>query len=216
MGIRFAYPTDEWYLVTGRDVPPLAVYDGQQLHENGLGLVRQFLDAWEDEKLEIRDWRLETNIKSPVSNLQSLTLVTGTLFAPVLEKATAVFNQLANLKATVLPITNERLGPSITTAGLLMAGDALNQLQATDMGDLIILPRVMFDHPDTISLDDLSPQDVANQLNRPVALADTMGDIWDAVTGQSRVTYQPGLKNEEKISLRVLNEEDVDHNRHLS
>ena len=216
MGVRFAYPTDEWYLVTGRDVPSLEVYDGQQLHENGLGLVRQFLDAWEDEKLEIGDWRLETNIKSPVSNLQSLTLVTGTMFAPVLEKATAVFNQLTNLKATVLPITNERLGPSITTAGLLMAGDALNQLQATDMGDLIILPRVMFDHPDTISLDDLSPQDVANQLNRPVALADTMGDIWDAVTGQSRVTYQPGLKNEEKISLRVLNEEDVDHNRHLS
>ncbi len=216
MGIRFAYLTDEWYLVTGRDVPPLEVYDGQQLHENGLGLVRQFLDAWENEKLEIRDWELETKIESSISGLQSLTLVTGTLFAPVLEKATAVFNQLANLKATVLPITNERLGPSITTAGLLMAGDALKQLRAVDVGDLVILPRVMFDHPDTISLDDLSPQDMANQLNRPVALADTMGDVWDAVTGQSRVTYRPGLKNVEKINLRVLNETDIEDNQHIS
>jgi putative radical SAM enzyme (TIGR03279 family) len=216
MGVRFAYPTDEWYLVTGRDVPPLEVYDGQQLHENGLGLVRQFLDAWENERLEIRDWRLETNVESPISNLQSLTLVTGTMFAPVLEKATAVFIQLTHLNAAVLPITNERLGPSITTAGLLMASDALKQLRATDVGDLVILPRVMFDHPDTISLDDLSPQDMANQLNRPVALADTMGDVWDAVTGQSRVTYRPGLKNVEKINLRVLNETDIEDNQHIS
>ncbi len=216
MGVRFAYPTDEWYLVTGRDVPPLEVYDGQQLHENGLGLVRQFLDAWENEKLEIRGWGLETNVESPISDLQSLTLVTGTLFAPVLEKATAVFNQLTHLNAAVLPITNERLGPSITTAGLLMAGDALKQLRGTDIGDLVIFPRVMFDHPDTISLDDLSPQDMANQLNRPVALADTMGDVWDAVTGQSRVTYRPGLKNVEKINLRVLNETDIEDNQHIS
>lgn len=210
MGVRFAYPTDEWYLVTGRDVPPLEVYDDQQLHENGLGLVRQFLDAWEKEQEEI------DNCQLTIDNYQRVTLVTGTMFAPVLDKATAVFNQLTNLKATVLPITNERLGPSITTAGLLMAGDALNQLRAIDIGDLVILPRVMFDHPDTISLDDLSPQEMANQLNRPVALADTMGDVWDAVTGQSRVLYQPGLKNVEQINVRVLNDTDFEDNKHIS
>lgn len=212
LGIRFAYPTDEWYLVTGRDVPRLDDYDGQQLHENGLGLVRQFLDAWEDEKQEIRDWRLETS-QSSVSNLQSLTLLTGTMFAPVLTKVAAEFSQLTGLETAVLPISNKRLGPSITTAGLLMAGDAIAQLQAAAMGDLVVFPRVMFDHPNTISLDDLSPQDVANQLQRPIALADTMGDVWDAVTGQSQVTYQPELKNLEQMNLPVLNEPDVEDNR---
>jgi molybdopterin-biosynthesis enzyme MoeA-like protein len=49
----------------------------------------------------------------------------------------------------------------------------------------------MFDHPDTITLDDLSLQDVADRLGRPVALADTLGDVWDALTGQSRVVYWP-------------------------
>jgi NifB/MoaA-like Fe-S oxidoreductase len=191
MGVRFAYPTDEWYLVTGRDVPSLEMYDGQQLHENGLGLVRQFLDEWETVKTEIGDWRLDMENQSPISNLQSLTLVTGTMFAPILAKATAVFNQLTQLNASVLPVTNQRLGPSITTAGLLMAEDVLNQLQSAEVGDLVVLPRVMFDHPDTISLDDLSPQTVANQLNSPIALADTMGDVWDAATGQSNVTYWP-------------------------
>jgi hypothetical protein len=74
----------------------------------------------------------------------------------------------------------------------------------------------MFDHPDTISLDDLSPQDVANQLNRPVALADTMGDVWDAIIGQSRVVYQPGKAAPNRIDLRLLNDDDLTNNSHLS
>lgn len=122
---------------------------------------------------------------------------------------------MTGLQVTVLPITNERFGPSITTAGLLLAGDVLNQLKAGAIGDLVVLPRVMFDHPDTISLDDLSPQEMADQLNRPVALADTMGDIWDAVTGQSSVIYQPGSKSEQ-TNLRVINDADTEDNRHIS
>ena len=42
LGARFVYPTDEWYLVTGREAPPQAAYDNQELHENGLGMVRRF------------------------------------------------------------------------------------------------------------------------------------------------------------------------------
>ncbi len=191
-GIRFAYPTDEWYLVAERDVPPLDVYDGQQLHENGLGLVRRFLDAWEKENLEISNWRLKPNRQSSILHLNSITLATGTMFAPVLEKAAAVFEEMVGVETAVLPIVNQRLGPSITTAGLLMAEDAIAQLQANSYGDLVVLPQVMFAHPNTVSLDDISPQEVSNRLNRPVALADTMGDVWDVMTGQSKVVFKPG------------------------
>src|SRR5690606_9713873 len=52
-GIRFVYLTDEWYLVTGREVPPLDAYDGHELHENGLGMVRAFLDDWAAVREEI-------------------------------------------------------------------------------------------------------------------------------------------------------------------
>jgi NifB/MoaA-like Fe-S oxidoreductase len=116
----------------------------------------------------------------------------------------------------VLPITNQRLGETITVAGLLMAGDVLNQLQTAGYGDLVILPRVMFDHPETIALDDLSPQDIANKLGRPLALADTMGDVWDALIGQSHVVYQPGNTSDEVIPLRLLNNDELHSNQHLS
>jgi NifB/MoaA-like Fe-S oxidoreductase len=189
LGSRFVYLTDEWYLVAGRDVPPLEAYDGHHLHENGLGMVRQFLDEWEAVKREIAVWK-EAN-RPLLGKFHRLTLVTATLFAPTLRKVTAEFSERMGLELEVLPAVNLKLGDSITVAGLLMGEDVLQQLAAAGYGDLVVLPRVMFDHPDTITLDDLSPQDVADRLSRPVALADTLGDVWDALTGQSRVLYWP-------------------------
>jgi len=186
-GQRFVYPTDEWYLVTGREVPPVDAYDGQELQENGLGMVRRFLDDWEMVKDEIQTWQGE---QRPNPN-QTITLVTGTLFASTLETAAREFAHLTNLNLHVQPIINRRLGDTITAAGLLMAEDVIAQLQDNGYGDLVVLPRVIFDHPDTISLDDQTPKQVADALGRPVALADLMGDIWDALVGKSAVMYHP-------------------------
>ena len=199
-GIRFVYPTDEWYLVTGRDVPPLETYDGQELHENGLGMVRAFLDDWAAVGEEIA---AATDPPPP----QTITLATATLFAPTLRRVAAEFAALTGCDVMVVPILNTRLGETITVSGLLMAGDVIDQLQAAGVGDLVVLPRVMFDHPDTISLDDLSPQDVANRLGRSVALADSLGDVWDALRGVSRVMFRPGVAPGGSIDLRVLGDD---------
>ncbi|WP_420643061.1 DUF512 domain-containing protein [Candidatus Leptofilum sp.] len=215
-GVRFVYPTDEWYLVTNRLVPTLDAYDGQELHENGLGMVRNFLDEWEEVKREIGDWRLTNADQPSISNLQSLTLVTGALFAPTLWETAVQFQNLTGAKVTIQEIKNERLGGTITTAGLLMGADVLAQLKTAELGDLILLPRVMFDHPDRIALDDLSPQDITNQLGKPVVLADTMGDVWDALIGHSQVVYHPGTPAGDNIPLRLLSPDELDNNQHFS
>ena len=199
-GLRFLYPTDEWYLVTGRDVPPLEAYDGQELHENGLGMVRAFLDDWAAVSEEIA-----ATADRPAP--RTITLATATLFAPTLRRTAAEFATLTGCDVTVVPMLNRRLGETITVSGLLMAGDVIDQLLAAGPGDLVVLPRVMFDHPDTISLDDLSPQDVANRLGRPVALADSLGDVWDALLGASRLMYSPGVAPDGSIDLRVLGDD---------
>jgi hypothetical protein len=97
-----------------------------------------------------------------------------------------------------------------------MGADVLEQLQAAEYGDLVMLPRVMFDHPDTIALDDISPQDIANKIGRPVALADTMGDVWDALLGQSQVLYMPDGQTAASIPLKLLNDDDLQNNSHIS
>jgi NifB/MoaA-like Fe-S oxidoreductase len=182
---RFVYPTDEWFLVANRPVPPLQAYDGQQLHENGLGLVRQFLDEYAALKYEIGH---EVDVGLI---FKEVTLVTGTLFSSVLQPAADGFADLAGCQTRVIPVVNQRLGETITAAGLLMAGDIVAQLRERETGDLVVLPRVVFDHPQLISLDNFGPQQVADELAKPVALADVMGDVWDACTGRSKVVYYP-------------------------
>lgn len=191
LGQRFVYATDEWYLICGQTVPPLDHYEGQELQENGLGMVRRFLDEWETVSVEIEQKLRQDSAKTSMNGYERIILVTGTLFADTLREAASQFAELIDLDVEVRPIVNDRLGASITVAGLLMGEDVLSQLGTVSSGDLVVLPRIMFDHPDSVSLDNLSPADIAKRLRRPVALADLMGDVWDAVTGESAVLFNP-------------------------
>jgi putative radical SAM enzyme (TIGR03279 family) len=184
-GVRFVYPTDEWFLVTGQPVPPRKYYDGLDLVENGLGMVRAFLDDWRKVQRELR--------RTPASVLggRRATLVTGTLFEPTLRLAAAEFAALAGIRLDVVGVRNKLLGEGITVAGLLMGADVLAQLSGDDLGEFVVLPRVMFDHPQGISLDDLSPLALAQRLGCPVFLADALGDVLDAFTGANPLRVQP-------------------------
>jgi len=192
LGIAFVYPTDEWYLVSGRALPTLESYDDLALHENGLGMVRRFLEEWET----VRRNELAPGQFAP--RVRHMTLATATLFAPVLAQSAAELAAAApGLKIDVRAITNTGLGESITVSGLLMGGDVIAQLkplaESGELGEIVVLPRIMFDHPEGICLDDKSPLDIARALDRPVALADVMGDVVDAALGKNRLTFDPHL-----------------------
>jgi putative radical SAM enzyme (TIGR03279 family) len=217
LGVRFVYLTDEWYLISQKTLPRASTYDGYQLQSNGMGMVRDFLDEWSRVK-RTELGRQETGVgrrkvmrrsavnskpltfNRQVQTLQpiykSATLATGALFGPTLKRVVAEFNNLVHptqLRLDVTTIVNEHLGDSITVAGLLPGQDVINQLKATPspLGDIVILPRLMFDHPDSIALDDVSPLQVAQALKRPVALADWMGDVVDALAGNNKLTFYP-------------------------
>ncbi len=181
LGVNFVYPTDEWYLITERPIPPLEAYDGLDLRENGLGMVRAFMEDWADVQAEV----------AGPSEVKSLTLVTGALFAPVLGAHAAELAILSDVALDVASITNTQLGETITVAGLLMGKDVVEQLSWRRLGEVVVLPRVMFDHPQGITLDDQSPLDVARALRRPVALADMMGDVVDILYGRPALYFDP-------------------------
>ncbi|MCP4541501.1 MAG: DUF512 domain-containing protein [Chloroflexi bacterium] len=150
LGVNFIYLSDEWYLGLSKEIPSLDAYDGLNLTENGVGLTRKFLD---------RCARV-SNLKSHASNL---TLVTGTLFAPVLEQMTAKF-----CNVEVIPIVNHFFGETVTVAGLLTGQDVLAQLQDRDLGDQVALPPAMFGGPEGQSLDEMRPREIEQVLDRKV------------------------------------------------
>jgi putative radical SAM enzyme (TIGR03279 family) len=149
LGVRFVYLSDEWYLRLGEEVPSLEAYDGLDLTENGVGLVAAFQAD-------------RPGLLAAIHKLQSATMVTGALFAPVLRDA------IAGSPAEVVPVVNRFLGPTVTVAGLLTATDVITQLADRHLGDLLLLPPAMFAGPDGQSLDELWPRDVSQALGRPV------------------------------------------------
>jgi putative radical SAM enzyme (TIGR03279 family) len=152
LGANFAYLSDEWYLRLGEPVPEADAYGGLDLTENGVGLVRRFLEDW---RLEIRDWLDSISNLHGCTHPQSLTLVTGALFAPILRAVT---------DADVVSITNCFFGETVTVAGLLTGQDVVAQLQGRELGDVVVLPAAMFGGPEGQSLDGMWPQDIGEAL----------------------------------------------------
>jgi len=146
LGVNFTYLSDEWYLRLGEDVPPAEAYDGLDLTENGVGLVRRFID---------RAPRLASHT--------SQTLVTGTLFAPLLRSL------VAGPSVEVAPVVNRFFGETVTVAGLLTGRDVAAQLQGRNLGDVVLLPPAMFGGPEGQSLDGMWPREVGEALGREVA-----------------------------------------------
>jgi putative radical SAM enzyme (TIGR03279 family) len=120
-GLRWVHAADELHLAAGRDVPPATEYDGFPQYENGIGLVRTFLDAWDEASHGTPVCTGRTRIEA--------VLVTGELFAPVLRTA-APLAARHGVSCTVLPVRNRFLGGNVSVAGLLSGTDIADAVRA--------------------------------------------------------------------------------------
>jgi NifB/MoaA-like Fe-S oxidoreductase len=161
LGITLVYPSDEFYILAGRETPAADFYDDMPQYSNGVGMVRDFLDGWAKAKR-----RLPARIPQPTS----LALVCGTLVGPMMEQVAARLNKIAGLTVRVLPVENLFFGETVTVSGLLTAQDVIPALRTSGC-TRAILPRVMFDYQGTRTIDEHSPQQIAEAAGMPVALA---------------------------------------------
>lgn len=195
-GGSFVYPSDEWYLVAGREVPLADEYDGFPQVENGVGLVRLLLDEWKELAGRVQSWRL---------NRSRATLVCGTLIAPVLGRLVEEFNRLTGAGWRLVPVVNRFFGPVTTVSGLLTGRDVIAALQGQELGEVVLLPRVMFTGrygagsvPPGTTLDDLHISDIAAALGRPVEMA---GTLTEALAATGRTTSKGRTLPRRRIGL---------------
>jgi putative radical SAM enzyme (TIGR03279 family) len=185
LGSRFAFLTDEWYLAAGKPVPPLASYEEIDLRENGLGMVRSFLEDWAAEK-----GRRAGKAFRP--RFEAATLVTARLFQGTLETVAADFSYLAGVPLRVLGVTNRCFGETVTVAGLLTARDVIDALRASGGAGPVFLPRAMFSPPPAQSLDDLTLRAVEKETGRRIFLADAMSEIAGVLSGSRSTRRKAG------------------------
>jgi putative radical SAM enzyme (TIGR03279 family) len=182
------YPSDEWYLLARRAVPPAGDYDGFGQVENGVGMVRLFLDEWNQIKQHIPDLKYPEGI-----------IASGELAAPVLQQVADELNKLARSRLRVIPIINNWYG-QITVSGLLTGQDILEQLRpivakdgdGTASGEIVLLPRVMFDSSAQVTLDDMTLAQIEAALGRPVAIAQHPGEMLAVLSGKPVQQETPG------------------------
>jgi NifB/MoaA-like Fe-S oxidoreductase len=177
LGIGLVYPSDEFYLLCGRELPPAAQYDGMPQYSNGIGMTRDFLDGWA---------RAQRRLPARVSRPADLVLVSGTLIAPVFQQIVDRLNRIEHLDARLLPVVNQFFGETVTVAGLLMGQDVVPVLAASG-AQRALLPRVMFDHSGTRTLDEYSPERITAESGVPVAIVGEPDELVRYIRALARI-----------------------------
>lgn len=168
LGRSFVYLADEYYLATGSDLPGKRLYDGFPQYQNGVGLARVLLDEW----LQVRRRLPRAGDRPP-----TVSLVTGELATPLLGPIVDELNANAGAKLTLYTARNEFFGHAVNVAGLLTASDLFAALAGLPLGDLLVLPRAMFDAEGLRTLDDYSASQVGEKLNVPVLVLSSIRDL---------------------------------------
>jgi len=161
LGCNFVYLSDEFYLLSGEQLPPVDHYDGFPQLENGVGMTRAFMESFR---------RQERSFPPRLRRPKRVTLVTGILASGFI-KNTVVrrLNQIENLKVDLIVVRNDLFGDTVTVSGLLPGRDILKALRSRDPGDLIVLPANCV-NTDGLFLDDLKPESLEKRLRRKIIL----------------------------------------------
>jgi putative radical SAM enzyme (TIGR03279 family) len=160
VGTRFAFPSDEFYLLAGQSFPSGRTYEGYPQLGNGVGGSRKFLDDFR---------RREGALPDAVAPRRTVTVITGTLAVPVLSGVVARLNAIPGLAIRLVPVRNSFFGGSVTCAGLLTGVDIIETLhgEADALGDEILIPSICFKDDDDIFLDDVRLADIGVRCKRP-------------------------------------------------
>lgn len=168
----FIYLGDEFYINAHCTVPVCEFYDGFPQLENGIGLVRTFLDEWE-----------KYNTATPRKDLASIRqkkylIITGKSAQQILAPLIKSFNQEYNTQHQVLAVENNFFGDMITVTGLLVATDILQAIESYPQDyDELILPAVTLRKGENIFLDDMNLLEFQGVLNKPVQIVHNALDL---------------------------------------
>ena len=180
-GIHFVHASDEWYLVAERELPEAERYDGYLQLDNGVGMMRSFMDEI-DEQIEKR--RKDGSFLKYAKE-RHFSMVTGKLAYPVIKSsAERVMAEMPGLQIDVICIRNDFFGERITVSGLITGQDVIAQLKGKDLGSELKLPESVVRAGTDVFLDDYTVSQVSDALQvRVVTIKSNGYDYIDSLIG---------------------------------
>ena len=135
-GSRQFFAADEFYLKSGRPIPPTEYYEEYAQIENGVGMLRSFSDEF---GMAVEDIEY---LCSSLEDERTVTAVTGVAAYDMLSGfANKLMELCPSLHVKVVKIINKFFGESITVSGLLTGKDIYEQLEGVELGDELLIPE---------------------------------------------------------------------------
>jgi putative radical SAM enzyme (TIGR03279 family) len=163
LGTTFVFLGDEIYLRAGRSVPSRKHYGDYPQIEDGIGMVRAFENDFAALWRRLERRQLKHRPVPPVC----ATIMTGTLFAPVLKRLLDTLNARFGTSFRVVAVENRYFGGDVSVAGLL-TGDCFLAARDRVRGDFLIIPRPSVKADEPIMLDGMTLSDLERRLGLPI------------------------------------------------
>ena len=175
-GSRFAWLSDEWYLIAKKSLPSLNSYEDLPQKENGVGSIRSFLRAMDEATI---------NLPTKIDQQRTCSWVVGKLVENELLKSCKRLNKINNFVLHLYGIPSPYWGQEQIVTGLLTGQDLIKGLRGKELGDELLLPSVMLRQGEKIFLDDMTLQELSLSLNVSVKIVHDAQDIVNKALGKA-------------------------------
>ena len=167
-GSHFVQAGDEWYLLAEEPLPPEERYDGFIQLENGVGMLRLFINEF--------DKALAEEGRHLFLKKRTISFASGVLAAPFMKDAAEKFMaKFPKIRINVYTIYNDFFGEKITVSGLITGHDLIKQLKDKELGDKLIIPSNMLRSGEEVFLDDVSLSEASDSLQVPIDIVKSSG-----------------------------------------
>ena len=204
-GLHFIHASDEWYITAGRDFPEEERYDGYIQLENGVGMMRMFINEFNEALEDVISKKEYEDLAGTVS--RTLTIATGKLTYPTIcGFAGQLMDAFPHLTVHVYAIRNDFFGETITVSGLITGQDLIGQLKerqaaGEDLGEVLQIPSNMLRVGEQVFLDDLTVRDVERELGMKVVAVESGGrEFIDAILDPE---YRMERKNDNFVYIQA-------------
>jgi len=175
-GSRFAWLSDEWYLIAKKTLPALNSYEDLPQRENGVGTIRSFLKAMDEATI---------NLPKKIFQNRTCSWVVGKLVENELLKPCLRLNKIENFTIHLYGLSSPYWGQEQIVTGLLTGQDLIKGLKGKNLGDELLLPSVMLKQGEKVFLDDMTLQELCSSLNVSIRIVYDAEDIVNGALGKA-------------------------------
>ena len=155
---RVVYASDELFLIAGSEIPGAMYYGGFPQIENGIGMIRDFLDEFKRELSRLSKRPQAVQYKGNFES-RKFVLLTGEYFHETLSVCCAKLNKHLGQRTKAIAVSNICFGPNVKVTGLLCAEDIQKAVKVVSDDEIILIPEIIFNDAgytlDGMSKDDL-------------------------------------------------------------